>query len=116
MNLVINTLSALWGGGQVYLYNLLKYAKEFPGVRIYVLAPPEFVNYYNFQGVDITPCVAASKSIIHRNFFERWKLPGLLKNLKADILFCPGGIINTSPPLGCLTATTFQNMLIFDTS
>ena len=116
MNLVINTLSALWGGGQVYLYNLLKYAEEFPDVKIYILAPPEFVDNYNFQSVDIIPCVAAAKSIIHRHLFERWKLPRLLKHLKADILFCPGGIINTVPPPGCLTATTFQNMLIFDTS
>ena len=37
--IAINALSVLWGGGQFYVSNLVRYAKAFPDIEIYVLAP-----------------------------------------------------------------------------
>lgn len=115
-NIAINALSAVQGGGQGYLFGLLQYAKDFPEMKVYVLAPPKFTQLYHFSGVEVVPCIIASKSILHRTLWERWRLPGILKDLRIDLIFCPGGIINFLPPPGCQTATTFQNMLIFDTN
>lgn len=112
--IAINALSALWGTGQFYISNLLCYAKDFPDIKVYVFAPPGFSHLYALPTVEVIPCCFPAKSILHRTLWERWKMPVLLRNLKADLLFCPGGTINSSPPPGCLTAVVFQNMLVFD--
>lgn len=114
MNLAINAVSALWGGGQIYLQSLLKYAGEFPDTKTYVFAPPQFTHLYAFPNVEVISCKMASKSIFHRTLWERFILSKLLERLKIDIIFCIGGIINFSPPPDCQTVVTFQNMLIFD--
>lgn len=114
MKLAINALSSIVGGGQVYLSNVLHYIGKFPEIKIYVFAPPQFTNLYKSSEVQVIPCAVPSKSLLHRLLWERWKLPQLLEELEIDMLFCPGGIISTKPPTNCLTATTFQNMLIFD--
>jgi glycosyltransferase involved in cell wall biosynthesis len=49
-----------------------------------------------------------------RWLWEKFRLPGILKKLEADILFCPGGLINTVPPDKCETITMFRNMVPFD--
>jgi len=110
----INALSALQGGGQVYISNLLRYAKDFPDVKIYVFSPPQFSHLYTFPAVDVIPCCFPAKSILHRIAWEKYRMPRFLKELEVDLVFCPGGTINFSPPPNCLTAVTFQNILIFD--
>ncbi len=113
MNVVINALSALQGGGQIYLINLLKYVKCFPSIKVYILAPTKFADIYKFPGVEIIVCKTASKSVIHRILWEKWILPNLLIKLKAQIFFCPGGILNFTPHKGCNSVVSFQNMLPF---
>lgn len=115
MKLGINALSALQGGGQSYLFNLLRYPREFLDIKIYVFSPPQFAHLYAFPEVEVVPCTIPSKNVLYRTLWERWRLPKILKKLEIDIIFCPGGVINFSPPPDCLTTVTFQNMLIFDT-
>ena len=110
----INALSSLWGGGQVYLSNILRYADQFPDIKIYVFAPPQSSRLYAFPTVDIIPCHFAAKSLLHRSIWGKYKMPGILASIKADILFCPGGTIGFSGTADILTAVTFQNMLVLD--
>lgn len=110
----INAISCLQGGGQVYLSNILREASHFEDLRLYVMCPPRFADLYDFPGVEVIPSSMSSATVLHRTLWERWRLPRLLKELKADLVFCPGGIISFPPPSGCRTAVTFQNMLIFD--
>jgi len=112
--IAINALSALQGGGQSYISNLLRYASEFSNIKIYIFAPPQFAHLYALPKVEVIPSIIPSKGILHRIIWERLRLPELLKKLKIHLIFCPGGVINFSPPSNCMTAVTFQNMLIFD--
>ncbi len=113
-NVVINALSSLQGGGQVYLSNILREASYFEDLRLYVMCPPRFADLYDYPGVEVIPSSLSSATVLHRTLWERWRLPGLLKELKADLAFCPGGTIGFSTSPSCRTAVTFQNMLIFD--
>jgi glycosyltransferase involved in cell wall biosynthesis len=112
MNVVINALSARWGGGQAYLLNLLKYADLFPDMKFYLLGSSLPEN--GSVRVEVIKPGFDPTNIVLRTLWEKYYLPKLLKELRADILFCPGGTLNTTPPPGCATAVTFQNMLIFD--
>ena len=114
MNLAINALSALQGGGQSYLLNLLRYAKNFPDIKIYVFSPPQFARLYDFPEVNVIPCITPSKNILYRVLWEKRKLPEIVKELEVDMVFSPGGIMNSSLN-ECLTIVTFQNMIIFET-
>ncbi len=114
-NVVINALSCLQGGGQVYLSNILRHARYCGGMKLYVIAPDQFASLYAFDGVEVIPTGTSSTSVLRRTLWERRRLPRLLKELKADLVFCPGGIISFPRPPGCRTAVTFQNMRIFDT-
>jgi glycosyltransferase involved in cell wall biosynthesis len=48
-----------------------------------------------------------------RAVWEWFYLPKLLKQVDADVLFCPGGIIGGRVPKGCKTVTMFRNMIPF---
>jgi glycosyltransferase involved in cell wall biosynthesis len=114
MKLVINTLSARQGGGQVYVSNILRFVKDYPDIKTYVLADPEFAHLYNYPSVELICRKELSQNILKRVLWEKYSLPLLLERLHTDLVFCPGGTINFAPPAGCKTAVTFQNMLIFD--
>ena len=113
MNVVINALSSLQGGGQTYLFQLLKHRNLMLPFSIRVLAHPKFKNLFSLPGVEVIPCEWASRSLIHRVIWERFALPGLLKKLNADVLFCNGGGLNASVAKSCKTAFIFHNMLPF---
>lgn len=112
--IAINALSALQGGGQVYLSNILRYADKFPDIKIYIFASLQFASLYSFPGIEVITVDFTSKNLLARMLWEKWQLPKLLRKLQIDLVFCPGGSINFLPPPDCLTAVTFQNMLIFD--
>jgi len=114
MNLAINALSARQGGGQIYLSNILRYAYKYPDIRFYVLTTREFAHLFNFDCVNTIMCNISSNNILSRMFWEKIALAKLLEEFKIDLVFCPGGTINFTPPKGCRTAVTFQNMLILD--
>jgi glycosyltransferase involved in cell wall biosynthesis len=107
-------MSAKLGGGQTYLKNLLGGIPPLDNLRILVLAPrslalPETPSLERME----TPGWNLENPFI-RMIWERFFLPGLLRKIRADILFCPGGIIGTRPPRGCRTVSMFRNMMPFD--
>jgi len=114
MKLVINTLSSRQGGGQVYISNILRFVKNYPDIKTYVLSDPELAGLYDHPDVEIICCKEPAKNALKRMLWERKSLPTMLEKLETDLVFCPGGTINFTPPRGCKTAVTFQNMLIFD--
>ncbi|MGZ8983663.1 MAG: glycosyltransferase family 4 protein [Methylotenera sp.] len=113
MRIFINALSARLGGGQTYLLNLLKHVPQEDGLHVYVLVQPSFYL------ADLPPNVvrleqASLENPIKRAVWEETRLVALLKQLKIDLFFSPGGLLPRSLPTSMLTAVTFQNMLPFD--
>ena len=114
MRVFINALSARQGGGQTYLRYLLEGAAEIDDVTIFLVAPDSF---------ELPACTRNVKRLcvswpvanpVIRWFWEKFRLPSILKKLEANILFCPGGLVNTVPPDKCKTITMFRNMVPFD--
>lgn len=115
MKVVINAFSARRGGGQTYLLNLLQHLDNQSDLDITILAPAslKLPHHPSIRQINVEWPV---ENPILRAVWEKFKLPSLLEELKADILFCPGGLINTKPPRGCKTVTMFRNMIPFDIS
>jgi glycosyltransferase involved in cell wall biosynthesis len=114
MNLVINALSALAGGGQTYLYQLLKHKDQKYPIHIRLLVNPKHKDRFpSSLDVKIILCKWASKSIIHRSLWEKFMLPKLIRDWKADLLFCPGGVLNVRKSKSYKSIVMFQNMLPF---
>ncbi len=66
------------------------------------------------EGVNIMRSGKWLQRPVVRAIWERLFLPGVLRREKADVLFCPGGVVLTSPPRGCRLVTMFRNMIPFD--
>lgn len=116
MKVLINAFSARQGGGQTYLLNLLKFIPTDMRAEVFVLAPYSFqipLDHENVKRIQINWPV---KNPFLRALWEKVRLPRLLRELGIDILFCPGGIITTTPPPRCKTVTMFRNMIPFDLS
>ncbi len=113
MNIIINAFSARRGGGQTYLANLLRYTEDFQDAMFFVLVP-DSLSIPAAPRIIRLPIDWPTENPLLRACWEKMMLPRLLKELKADVLFCPGGLINTKPPPGCKTVTMFRNMLPFD--
>ncbi len=113
MVIVINALSARRGGGQTYLLNLLRHMDACREAYVYVLAPAT-LKLPEHPRITRQQMRWPTENPLLRTLGERMLLPGLLKRLNADILFCPGGLVNTVPPRGCRTVTMFRNMMPFD--
>lgn len=113
MNIVINAFSARRGGGQTYLVNLLKHTEECHDMNVFVMAPASLPLPESPQIIRV-PIDWPTENPLFRTSWEKMILPRLLREMKADVLFCPGGLINTKPPTGCKTVTMFRNMLPFD--
>lgn len=113
MIIVINAFSARRGGGQTYLINLLQHLDECENTHIYLLAS-DTLNIPSHSNIKRVSIIWPTENPLLRTFWEKCFLPGLLKKLKADLLFSPGGLINTTPPKGCKTVTMFRNMIPFD--
>ena len=112
MNIVINALSARRGGGQTYLVNLFQHLDALGAARVYLLAPAS-LRVAPDPRIERLQVRWPTDNPILRALWEKFALPGLLKRLQADILFCPGGLINTRAPQGCRTVTMFRNMIPF---
>lgn len=114
--IVINALSALRGGGQTYLINLLEHLPE-GRFRVKLLVAQ--ANYGVFapferEKVEIEQVEWASKSILHRSLWERFSLPKKLEEWGAAVYYAPGGVMTTKVPASCMSATALRNMLPFD--
>jgi glycosyltransferase involved in cell wall biosynthesis len=113
MTVLVNALSALRGGGQTYLTNLLSHLPtEFPSV-IYVLASDTLTLPTNDPRIQRIPVQWPVGNPLARATWEKFRVPALMLKLHADILFCPGGIIGSRVPRGCKTVTMFRNMIPF---
>lgn len=113
---VINALSALRGGGQTYLINLLSNLTEGDYEVICVVAHANEAVFKPYASDKVKLYVAdwASKSVIHRCLWESFVLPKMLKEWSATTYYAPGGVMTTIAPKGCLSATALRNMLPFD--
>ena len=113
MKIVINALSARRGGGQTYLTNLLQNMNGFNGEKVFVLSPDSLQIPYHPK-IEKIHIKWPTENPLFRALWERYYLPGLLKKNNADILFCPGGLINTPVSKDYKTVTMFRNMIPFD--
>lgn len=113
MNVLINALSARQGGGQTYLRNLLDFLPQNAAVSVFVLAPEslELPHAANITRVSINWPL---DNPYLRAIWEKTRLAALARRLRADVLFCPGGIVGARAPRGCKTVTMFRNMIPFD--
>jgi glycosyltransferase involved in cell wall biosynthesis len=83
-------------------------------LELFVLAPDTLkipTNRKNIQRIELNGLV---ENPFARAIWERVQLPKLLRELKAEVLFCPGGIIGAQVPAGCKSVTMFRNMIPFD--
>lgn len=113
MKIVINALSARLGGGQTYLKNLLAHLPSQPDLEILVFAPPSLrlpEDRRIRRGIIAWP----TENPLLRSVWEKVALPRILAHERANVLFCPGGLISTRAPSGCRTVTMFRNMTPFD--
>ncbi|KIH82424.1 glycosyltransferase family 4 protein [Pseudomonas batumici] len=113
MKIVFNALSARLGGGQTYLINLFQFVPDNANLEILVFAPASLKLPDHPRIKRVEPAWPTENPIV-RAVWERWVLPGILKAEKADVLFCPGGVVASSAPTGCKVATMFRNMIPFD--
>ena len=116
MTIVINALSALRGGGQTYIINLLKHLPEgkYKIILIVNSKNKELFSTYINEKVSISEAKSASKSIIHRFLWEQFELPKFLKSSNVNVYYAPGGIMLTKIPENIISATALRNMLPFD--
>lgn len=116
--MVINALSALRGGGQTYLLNLLQCIKDSNLQQEITLitntANTELFKQFHSSTIDIYEAKLASKNIIFRVFWEFFILPFWLASKGSKQYYAPGGIIISLMPPKCKSFTALRNMLPFD--
>lgn len=115
--IVIEALSALQGGGQTYLLQLLQnIPRERTGkYRIVAILPSEFARRLQPSlPIEILTPQFPAHGLVHRVLWYWARFPRLLKSLEADVLFCPGGALATRRLHGAKSVVTHQNMLPFD--
>lgn len=116
--LVINALSALHGGGQTYLLNLLRCAgTSDTQEKITVITNTkntELFNPFESDSIQIFEAKFASINIILRVLWEVFVLPFWLAKNKVKQYYAPGGIMVSLMPPGCKSYTALRNMLPFD--
>jgi len=115
MIVVINAFSARRGGGQTYLLNLLQHLDNCGGMLIYIFAP-DSLKLPNHPAITKVAVSWPTDNPLLRTLWEKFVLPGFLKKMNADVLFCPGGLINTNVSTSCHTVTMSQNMIPFTPS
>ena len=113
MKLVINALSARLGGGQTYLKNLFAHLPAQPDLDI-ILYAQQSLQLPEDRRIRRPTTLWSTKNPILRTAWEKLVLPRVLANEKAQVLFCPGGVITSRTPIGCKTVTMFRNMIPFD--
>lgn len=113
MKIVINAHSAKVGGGRTYLANLLRRLPARDGLVVELFAPASLDVGSDLRVVRVATRWPVNNPLL-RIAWERLALPRYLRATRADVLFCPGGIVNTTAPPGVKTVTMFRNMLPFD--
>lgn len=118
MKVVINAISALRGGGQTYLINLLQefISSDLECDLVIITNKKNSKIFSKFESDNIIMYESsfASLNIVFRVLWEVFYLPLLLFNFKASSYFAPGGIMVTITPKFCKSYTALRNMLPFD--
>ena len=114
--LVVNGLSALLGGGQTNLINLMKALSSYKCNVIFIVNSANVDIFLKFEcrNISLVRSDFASKSLLHRVFWEIFILPYKLHAWGATVYYAPGGIMMTKTPADCVSITTLQNMLPFN--
>jgi len=112
--ILINALSARLGGGQTYVLNLLRFVPEEMAVEVFILAPDSLPLPREGSNIKRIAVRWPVGNPFLRAAWEKIYLPRLLREIGADVLFCPGGLIGASLPPGRKSVTMFRNMLPFD--
>jgi glycosyltransferase involved in cell wall biosynthesis len=113
VRIIVNALSERRGGGQTYVRNLLARLPREGDLSVVVFAPDSLPLPDHPRLTRAQTSWPVTNPLL-RAVWERFALPGILREYRADVLFCPGGLLNTRPPQGCRTATMFRNMMPFD--
>jgi glycosyltransferase involved in cell wall biosynthesis len=96
------------------LINLLNCVPEEASLEISVLVAGSLKIPQNRENIRRIQLNRLFENPLTRAAWERIYLPKLVRELKAEVLFCPGGIIGAKVPLGCKSVTMFRNMIPFD--
>lgn len=114
VHILINSFSARLGGGQTYLINLLNNLRDQDEIKVTMLASLKSPWKFENKNIEIIYIKSPVSNPIIRFFWEIIFLPSLIKKIKPDILFFPGGVISPSNISSCKVVTMFRNMLPFD--
>ena len=115
--IIIEALSALVGGGQTYLINLLEnipaqWNQHYKIIAIFPKCLKDHIPQSSVYEI-ITPPFDTSK-MLQRIFWHKLYLKDLVYQLNCDVLFSPGGYLPMKVPSTVRTAVAFRNMLPFD--
>jgi glycosyltransferase involved in cell wall biosynthesis len=113
MKVFVSQLSATRGGSQTYLFHLLRHLDPASELEVFLLVPASQVVEPHPRVTRLTPPRLSGRVAV-RTAWERTVLPRVLRRLGVRVLFCPGGLVVTSPPQGCGVVTMSRNMLPFD--
>ena len=111
MFIFIEALSARDGGGVTYINNLLSLLPKEKDIKIYILVPKKFETLKLDKRVTILKGFNCLNNPILRFFWLIFFLKRILRKLKINIFFVPGGISYFSPPKNCKLIIQFRNML-----
>ena len=110
--ILMNAFSAKVGGGITYVRNLLERMPQ-GEFSLFIYAPDDMKLPQDKRITRVTTTWPTHNPFL-RSLWERFLLPGVLKRLSIELLFCPGGVHNTSPSKDFKVVTMFRNMLPFD--
>ena len=118
MILAIDAHNLRYGGGVTHLINLLSREEFCDGFKkIYVFGNRDLcskIQELNKNNIEFKGHSFLNKNLIFRTIWQQLILPFTLKNLSADVLFCPGGLIPFKIPMHIKTITMCQNMLLIN--
>lgn len=111
--ILINAFSAKIGGGKTYIVNLLQRMPTDSDLEIFIYLPDD-MQVPNDSRIKRLSTQWPTNNPIFRSWWEKFQLPRVLKQLKIELLFCPGGVYSTGPSKQFKILTMFRNMLPFD--
>ena len=113
MKVLINAINARQGGGQTYLLNLLSSIPSDEDIKATLLVGASFDEEFLPDNINVLRVAHWIEKPLFRPWWERLVLPRILKQEGYDVLFCPGGVVNTKYK-GCKIVTMSRNLLPFD--
>lgn len=114
--IVIENLSALQGGGQTYLVNLLQHIPDgfLDKHRVVAIVPTTLSERLaGVPAIEFLSPDAPQEGLLQRMAWFRRTLPNLLRELGTDVLYCPGGSLSACDEGVFKTVVAFRNMLPF---